>query len=90
MSIFEYDEEKHKKMIYAEGLEDGVSKGEVMGEIKKLVTMTCKKLKKGKSPETIADELEEDLDTVKNICDIASEYAPDYDVEAICDRMLGK
>ncbi len=102
MSIFEYDEEKYTKLVYAEGFEDGESKGikqgieqgieqgEILGVIKKLVTMTCLKLKKGKTPETIADELEEELDTIKNICNIASRYEPDYDVEAISKELLQK
>ena len=102
MSIFEYDEEKHKKMIYVEGFEDGeikgreqgieqgIEQGKTIGAIQNLITQTCRKLKKGKTPEMIAEELEEELNTIKNICDIAGGYAPDYDVEAICSELMQK
>ena len=49
--------------------------------------LTCRKLKKNKTPEVIADELEEDYDKIKSICDIADAFAPDYDVDAICVQM---
>ena len=49
----------------------------------KLITLVCRKLAKGKTPETIAEELEEDINEVKRICDVASGYAPEYDAEKI-------
>lgn len=49
------------------------------GESRKLVTMICKKLQKGKTPEQIAEDLEESLPTIQNICEIAAAYAPAYD-----------
>ena len=65
MSIYEYDEELHKKTLHDEGYEDGFSNGVDYGELKNLIKLTCRKLRKNKSPEIIADELEEDFDIVK-------------------------
>lgn len=53
------------------------------GAERKLIEQICKKLVKGKSAETIADELEEDLSAVKPICDAAALFAPDYNIDEI-------
>ena len=75
MSIFEFDQELHDKTIRSESWEDG--------ERFKLVTQVCRKLRKGKSAEMIAEELEEDIEEIRLICDAAGEYAPEYDVEQV-------
>lgn len=49
-----------------------------------MTSLICRKLKKGKTAEVIADELEEDLETVKHICQAAKTFAPEYDVQEIC------
>ncbi len=75
MSIFEYDEEKHKKYLYEEGYEDGESagytKGEnagyAKGESAKLRTQVEKKLVKGYSVSEIADMLEEPEEGISKI-----------------------
>lgn len=56
------------------------------GKYYKLIELICKKLKRGKSPEEIAEDLEEDLETVQNICDAAVLYEPDYDVVSIYEE----
>ncbi|MCM1261280.1 MAG: Rpn family recombination-promoting nuclease/putative transposase [Butyrivibrio sp.] len=63
-----------------------VSKKE--GRVEREIEQVCQKLAKGKTPEIIAEELEERLDTVQYICDIANKYAPDYDVESILDECM--
>lgn len=60
-------------------LEIGIEKGAQ----RKLIEQICKKLVKGKSVETIADELEEDYSAVKSVCDIAASFAPNYDADEI-------
>ena len=98
MTIFEYDEELHKKTLHDEGYEDGFSDGFSNGfsdgfsdgELSNLTKLICRKLEKNKSSETIADELEEDLDTVKHICDVAKAYAPNYDVKKIVQKLQEK
>ncbi len=86
MSIFEYDAELHMKMEREEAFEDGQAKGET----KKLITLICRKIQKSKTPEVIAEELEEDLEQVKRIYDIADGFAPEYDVEKIYERLMSK
>ncbi|MGN0343295.1 MAG: hypothetical protein ACI4DO_10930 [Roseburia sp.] len=94
MSIFEYDEELHKKTLRDEGFEDGFTAGFNDGfndgKLTSLTEQVCRKLKKNKTLESIADELEEDLDTVKQICDAAKSYAPNYDVTKIVEQLQMK
>ena len=58
---------------------------EVKEEVKKLqsILLICKKLAKQKSVEEIADAIESDVSFVRVICDIAKNFAPDYDAEKI-------
>lgn len=65
------------------GFNDGFSDGLQEGKQKQLILMVCKKLLKGKGPNEIADELEEDLDAVAQICLAAKSFAPDYN----CDKV---
>ena len=94
MSIFEYDAELHMKMereeAYEDGRADGIEQGIKQGEIKKLIILICRKKQKAKTPEVIADELDEDLEQVKRIYDIADEFAPEYDVEKIYEKFISK
>ena len=67
------------KYNYEEGVEDG--------ERRKLVKLVCKKLAKGKSPECIAEELEEELENIAEICAVARVCGAD--VDKVCEE-LGK
>ena len=51
MSLYEYDEERHNRTLYEEGVEDGREKGIEEGRNAIISTM----LKKGKTPTDIAD-----------------------------------
>ena len=66
-------------------LEMGIEKGIERGKRRLLIEMVCKKMRKGKSAERIADELEEEFSIIKEICEAAAPYAPDYDYDKICD-----
>ena len=90
MSIYEYDEELHKKTLHDEGYEDGFSDGFSDGKLTNLTELICHKLKKNKTPELIADELEQDLETINRICSIAASYAPEYDVSKIVKQLQAK
>lgn len=57
--LTEYDEKEHLRHTFAEGKEEGRED--------KLIEMIQKKHAKGKSPEVIAEELEEDLETVHDL-----------------------
>lgn len=56
----------------------------------KLNCLTSRKLKKNKSVQNIANELEEDLEKVSRICETVSKYAPEYDCEKIHHEMHAK
>lgn len=98
MTLYEYDEELHKQTIRKEsyedgfedgfenGFEDGFDNGQQNGKLLQLTELICRKLQKNKSPETIAEELEEDIDTIQYICAIAKDFASDYDVAKIVEQ----
>ena len=71
---------------FGDGFNNGFDNGFGDGELTNLTKLVCRKLQKNKSPETIADELEEDIDTIQHICDIATDLAPDYDVAKIVEQ----
>lgn len=77
-----------EKIGYDKGIEAGIETGIETGKYQTLISQTCCKLRKGYSAPEIADMLEEDLDTIQDICNVASSYAPDYDVEQILDTFL--
>ena len=63
---------------------------EQRGKQKNLISLICKKIVKGKTPEVIADELEEDEAVIREIYDIALAFAPDYDCNAIYEAWKAK
>ena len=71
MCITEYNEAETMQMFKIEGRED------------QLISQVCRKLRKGKSVEQIADELEEDEVRIKVICDAAEKFFPDYEEEKV-------
>ncbi|WP_051196912.1 hypothetical protein [Butyrivibrio sp. XBB1001] len=76
--------------IMADELSEAERKGERKGKIKFFVEKIPKKLAKGKDLETIADELEEDVERIRHIVMLASKYAPDYDIDAIYNALNGE
>ena len=83
MCIFEYDEEETLRQLGQQSYEGGVA----VGEEQMLLRKICTKLKKGKTPETIAEELEEDLPRVKAICEAAAAFAPEYDWRSVYEEI---
>lgn len=75
------------RMIFDDGFKAGEKEGEARGEIRgrnqKLIEQSCRKLRKGKTPEMIAQELEESLELIQSICQAASGFAPDYDSDKV-------
>lgn len=63
--------------------ERGEKRGEKRGQNNKLVRQVCRKLRKGKEEEVIAEELEEDLGVIKVICQAARLFAPEYEEEKV-------
>ena len=69
------------------GIEIGTRQGIEQERKSHLIQTVCKKLMKGKTPEVIAEELEEDIDTVKGICEVAKRYAPEYQQQKILKEL---
>lgn len=53
------------------------------GAARKLIEQVCKKIKKGKERACIADELEEPVRYIEEICRIAKKHEPEYTSEAV-------
>lgn len=73
-----------------EGKELGEKLGKELGKELALLNLICKKLKKGKSPTIIAQELEEEHEVIVNICQCADELAPDYNCDLLYEKLHGK
>ena len=71
-----------------EGRIEGRITGRAEGRIKTLVNQVCRKLAKGMDAAAIADMLEEDEDVIRDICGVARQYEPDYDIESITEELL--
>ena len=88
VSIFEYDEEWEMKKLRQAEYDAGVMDGKSEGEYKKLLTQICKKLAKNKSLSQIAEELEEDEDTIRPLYEAAKAAAPEYDIDKIYNSLF--
>ncbi|MCI8530086.1 MAG: hypothetical protein HFH82_13200 [Lachnospiraceae bacterium] len=71
------------EMLVNDGMEKGMEKGIEKG----LVQMICKKMRKGRTLETIADELEEEIYVIAPIYEVASKFFPDYDSELVYEEV---
>lgn len=88
MCIFEYDEEETLRQIGEDKFAEGRLEGKREGRLEARVQLICKKLRKGKSPEIIAEELEAELSEILSICETAKMCAPEYDWEEVCEKLL--
>lgn len=69
MLVAEYDYDMDIEVQREEAYTEGLSQGREEGLEYKLIEQVKKKLSKGKSPEVIADELEESAETIQRIID---------------------
>ena len=90
MSIFEFDEEKEIKLIREDEYQYGFENGREEGRRRHLIECICKKLRKGKNIDIIAEELEEEINIVEEIYEIAKNFAPEYNVEEILNAEQSK
>ena len=92
MTHLDYTWEKREQMIrkeeFEDGMEQGIERGVGQGRVQILTEQVCRKLKKGKTPEEIADALEEPVENIQKICQIAEQYAPEYPVEKVCSALM--
>lgn len=73
---------EEKIYIREEGREIGLAAG---GEIY-LIKLVIRKLEKGMKPKEIAQELDEDEQTINNLCEVLNSY-PGYDARQIYDEL---
>ena len=72
----------------AEGRTEGKAEGRTEGENCKLIALISKKLKKNKSVEEIAEELETDFAIVQDICEVARLFAPEYEENKVFEAWM--
>ena len=70
----------------AQGMAQGITQGRTIAELQ----MISRKLKKNKSVEQIAEELEIDTNYVNELCDRLKPFAPDYDIDKIKKEVCQK
>ena len=76
-----------ERALFMDLRNEGREEGREEGRTELLISQVCKKLKKGKSAINIAEELEEDKTRIQIICDVAAEFAPEYDINKIMVRL---
>lgn len=57
------------------------------GELKVVISMVCKKVLKGKNIQTIADEVEEEVQSIQEIYEAAVDSAPECSVDEIYSKL---
>lgn len=87
MGIFDFDQELYEKVLREDSEAIGMERGIEIGDRKRLVSQVCRKLRKKKTVEEIAEDLEEEMSVIEPICSAAKEFAPDYDPESVLRRM---
>ena len=91
MSTMEVTEEEMIQVVADEnfekglskGLSQGLSKGLSQGAEKLLIKQIIGKIAKGKDVYSIASDLDEEVEAVQEIFDIALSFKPEYDVDQI-------
>ena len=91
MFFTEYNEKQTLENMYNDGVEVGKEKGiEIgkdqgikFGECRKLIEMVYKKMKRGKTVEEIADDLEEDIEVINPIFNEIEKVGLDKSLEEI-------
>ena len=94
MFLTEYNEKQTLENTYNDGVEVGKEKGiEIgkaqgieFGERRKLIEMVYKKIKRGKTVEEIADDLEEDIEVINPIFNEIEKVGLDKSLEEIIEN----
>ena len=83
VSVYDYDEEGRMRVEREEGREEGREEERIQNLLSKII----KKVQKSKDIDTIASELEEEVETVRSLYDAVVEAAPDYDMDEIMTKV---
>ena len=73
--------------LIEEGREEGREEGVKLGDRWRMVTLVCKKMKKNKELEEIAEDLEEEVEALQPIYRAAERFAPEYDPKLVFDEI---
>ena len=82
MKIYEREEK-----IREEGIEQGITQGQSEGIMLHLLRQVTKKITKGKSPEVIAEELEEDVADIASLFELIRKN-PDKTAEELLPYVI--
>ena len=82
MLLTEYNEKKVMAWLKKEAREEGRQEG----QNQKVISQVRKKTAKGKSPEEIAEMLEEDVSRIREICELLKDH-PQWSDEKICEEL---
>lgn len=83
MLFTQFNLEDAKKIWYEEAFEDGEESGRIQGKHITLIEQVQRKLRKGKTLEIIAEELEEPLENVERVCTVVLQCGLDADPQDI-------
>ena len=90
MFLTEYNEKQTLENTYNDGVEIGKAQGIKFGERRKLIEMVYKKMKRGKTVEEIADDLEENIEVVKQIYGNINAVGINKNLEVIIEQLTMK
>lgn len=71
-------------------MKDELEAKRVEGRELEMLYLICKKLRKGKSPQIISQELEEEYGVIADICREAEALAPDYNCDLLFEKLHNK
>lgn len=75
------------EMLWNDGYQGGYQDGYQGGELQHIISLICKKLKRGLEIPQIAQEVEEEISFVEKICQTAQLFASDYDAAKIAQEL---
>lgn len=87
VSIYDYDEEKVRKTLVEEAVKEAVEETKREDRQLNMINLIIKKVKKEKTLETIASELEENVEDIRLLYDTVKEASPEYDVDKIMKKL---
>lgn len=61
--------------------------GETVGDLRRMVMLVCKKMKKNKTLAEIAEDLEEEAEIIEPFYRAAEKFAPEYDPKLVFEEM---
>lgn len=88
VGIFEFDEEQFIRMEREYAWELGHAEGMEAGRRENLIRQVCRKMEKSKTPEVIAEEVEETLETVEKIMEMANKLKENCSLEELPKKIM--